>query len=435
MQLMLFGNSVYDTSGSMLFVSSKREITWPTGNTNRSSWIRCTHTHSATCPLCLHWTVHIPYFNDRDTDACRLPLIHQAIRGQATPASLVDGLFWAEEVRRGHVNTRAWVLQELLLSRRVLFFGERQVFWDCRSGRAAEIWLLNTPVEDSYEGPRIEDLQLDHGRTRGEAEDTRKAYDCWSNIVSTYTRCNITFPSDRMIALSAVAKEMKEVLGDDYIAGMWRRYLESELLWRVLTVPDSPSSLPKTYRAPSWSWAAADGAVIAGWPYTRNSPLIEVEDFHIEYVTGDKTGLISGGWLRLWGKLKPMKLFRYEGPRSRDNDHDGQVWNIVVNGLNTKEGQVQNVVELDMFHNNFDEQNNKSFLYCMPAKWHEVGVIDSETREVSGKMSMYELSLLLFELQDSEGQLFRRLGIARISVGSTKEDFVIQQEGESGYPC
>ncbi|KAK1467268.1 heterokaryon incompatibility protein, partial [Colletotrichum melonis] len=97
-------------------------------------------------------------FYRRDVDSCRPPLIHYTFGRQTNPSYLVDANFWEEEVRRAHFNTRVWVFQELLLSRRVVSFGERQVFWSCRSGRAAEIWPPDIPVKDPYEGPRIENL-------------------------------------------------------------------------------------------------------------------------------------------------------------------------------------------------------------------------------------------------------------------------------------
>ncbi|UQC77198.1 uncharacterized protein CLUP02_02665 [Colletotrichum lupini] len=218
--------------------------------------------------------------------------------GQTNPCYLVDANFWEEEARRAHVNTRALVFQKLLVSRRVVSFGERQVFWSCRSGRAAEIWPPDIPVKDPYEGPRIEDLQLDDNEARGKTKSTRKAYDCWCKIVVTYTSCKITFPSDRMIALSAIVKEM-----------MKNRSSFEECLLCLLLLAHRLSPI--------------------------GLPLIKVEDYQIEYVTDEKTGLTS-------------------------------VWNIVVNGLNPREEKRENHVKLDMFLDKFDEQNDNSILYCMP---------------------------------------------------------------------
>ncbi|KAK1706815.1 heterokaryon incompatibility protein-domain-containing protein [Colletotrichum lupini] len=220
----------------------------------------------------------------------------------------------------------------------------------------SEIWPPDIPVKDPYEGPRIEDLQLGDNGARGKTKSTRKAYDCWSKIVVTYTDCKITFPSHRMIALFAIAKEMIKVLGDEHIAGMWRRHLESKLLWRVPAV-STPSGSPPIAYSPI------------------GLPLIKVEDYQIEYVTDEKTGLISGGWLRLWGVLKQMKLYRREGPHRRDDDHHKPVWNVVVNGLNPREEQRENHVKLDMFHDNFDKQNDNSIPHCMPAKCQETSLL------------------------------------------------------------
>ncbi|KAK1467269.1 hypothetical protein CMEL01_11262 [Colletotrichum melonis] len=96
-----------------------------------------------------------------------------------------------------------------------------------------------------------------------------------------------------MIALSAIAKEMMKVLGDEHIAGMWRRHLESKLLWRMPTVSTPSGSPPIAYRASSQSWAAVDVLVAPGKLYKPDRLLIKVEDDQIEYVTDEKTGLIS----------------------------------------------------------------------------------------------------------------------------------------------
>ncbi|KAK7434088.1 hypothetical protein Landi51_13681 [Colletotrichum acutatum] len=250
-------------------------------------------------------------FSKRNPDACRPPVIWRDVEGQAIPAFLSDARFWSSEVLGQQVNTRAWVLQELLLSRRILFLGERQVLWYCRSTRKAETWLPDAPIEDVTKFGRIEDLRLGCGKARDKPNDERKAHLCCHDIFSTYTRCKISFPVDRLIALSAVAKEMMQVLEDEYIAGMWRHHLENELvLWSSFALQPSPSLGPRAYRAPSWSWASAEAAVVPGRPYKdcKVDSFIEVEDYYLEYVTGDRTGLVSGGWLHLWGTLRQMKL-------------------------------------------------------------------------------------------------------------------------------
>jgi hypothetical protein len=45
--------------------------------------------------------------------------------------------------------------------------------------------------------------------------------------------CKLTKISDRVVAVSGVAKEMKAILKDEYMAGLWRKDLLHELVWFV----------------------------------------------------------------------------------------------------------------------------------------------------------------------------------------------------------
>lgn len=46
------------------------------------------------------------------------------------------------------------------------------------------------------------------------------AYLSWANIVRAYIASKFSFPGDKLIALSAVAKVMRDILQDGYVAGM-----------------------------------------------------------------------------------------------------------------------------------------------------------------------------------------------------------------------
>lgn len=38
--------------------------------------------------------------------------------------------------------------------------------------------------------------------------------------MEAYTACELTFPSDKLVAYSILAKTMTEIVQDDYVAGM-----------------------------------------------------------------------------------------------------------------------------------------------------------------------------------------------------------------------
>jgi Heterokaryon incompatibility protein (HET) len=63
----------------------------------------------------------------------------------ATAYTLVDFLFWQNELSRAHLNRRGWVVQERLLAPRVLHFGQKQLFWECCEMDAAESYPNGLP--------------------------------------------------------------------------------------------------------------------------------------------------------------------------------------------------------------------------------------------------------------------------------------------------
>jgi len=42
----------------------------------------------------------------------------------------------------------------------------------------------------------------------------------WRNIIQLYSRAQLTYSKDKIVALSGVAREFQTVIGDQYIAGL-----------------------------------------------------------------------------------------------------------------------------------------------------------------------------------------------------------------------
>ncbi|KAL5316962.1 hypothetical protein ACEPPN_016014 [Leptodophora sp. 'Broadleaf-Isolate-01'] len=64
----------------------------------------------------------------------------------------------------------------------------------------------------------------------------------WLIIASHYSRRQVSFKTDRLPALSAIASEFYRLHFDQYLAGLWRRSLPWALLWYC--IPDKPTSGP-----------------------------------------------------------------------------------------------------------------------------------------------------------------------------------------------
>ncbi|KAI0824013.1 heterokaryon incompatibility protein-domain-containing protein, partial [Trametes gibbosa] len=165
--------------------------------------------------------------------------------------------FWGD-ADRDPIKARAWCLQEYMMSPRMLVFASQTIQYRCsttvrnvgrgrlslRGPRLPGALLLPTT-------PAIEPLSVEWSAI----------HDTWLWIVQDYSRRAITFPSDKLVACSAVAAEYHRVLRSDYLAGFWRASLLKDLLWHVPENARRPR--PTTYRAPSWSWAAVDGGIMA----------------------------------------------------------------------------------------------------------------------------------------------------------------------------
>ena len=74
--------------------------------------------------------------------------------------------------------------------------------------------------------------------------------DIWESIVSAYTIGELTKPSDKLPAISSIAKKIRLIAKDQYVVGLWRSVLPRQLLWRSIE-PKARKPLPKVYRAPS----------------------------------------------------------------------------------------------------------------------------------------------------------------------------------------
>ncbi|KAL2066999.1 hypothetical protein VTL71DRAFT_1423 [Oculimacula yallundae] len=145
---------------------------------------------------------------------------------------------------------REWVLQERILAPRTLHCAASQLFWECNDLDACECLPLGYNKSD-YEN-----------RSIGSTDDIWAAVKAWENLTSVFSQCALTLPNDKLMAISGIARvtaSQNPVLGQ-YIAGMWRTSLETQLCWYVVH-EGGDIARPETYRAPSWSWAASDGRV------------------------------------------------------------------------------------------------------------------------------------------------------------------------------
>ena len=172
--------------------------------------------------------------------------------------------------KKAVLNTRGWVLQERLLSTRVLHFTHQELFWECQSVSAREasevvhkgqtdFQSLVSAEGDDFKRVLESTLDPDPYATNG-------AFSLWARLISQFSRRSLTVSSDRLPAISSVAALIFEKTKSTYMAGIWKDDI-SGLAWfrdrpDYRIVHEITAATGGNYTAPSWSWASMRESVI-----------------------------------------------------------------------------------------------------------------------------------------------------------------------------
>jgi hypothetical protein len=124
------------------------------------------------------------------------------------------------------LSNRAWCFQERYLARHTLHFTKELIFCECRAQTASEAWRERLPISMT-------------ASSRHQFPTDRDTMDAWLSTVALYSTAKLSFPSDKLVAISGVARHIQSKIQYEYIAGLWRTNLEVQLCWRVVSTLDS----------------------------------------------------------------------------------------------------------------------------------------------------------------------------------------------------
>lgn len=315
-----------------------------------------------------------------------------------------DQHYWTRQVSRSPLYQRGWVFQERLLAPRVLHFTEKQVFWECFEDQKCEAFPQGLPFQVRHAVKSLEPLVEFNPQDKGNPMHP-SLLSLWLRIVSRYSDCVLTRPSDNLVALSGLARLFQEVTGDEYLAGLWRSHLLDALDWRV----DMPGrKLTADYRAPSWSWASLDGHVSF---YTQmsfgDSPLASIKRVKVTPLS-DPTGQIVDGFLEIEGCLIKAT---YLGTNRRVFN-----WKLRIG-----EDGVRADVRKDIFDMNFKEGR---IVYCLPLKTAASHLDDSK--------SAVNLKGLVLEQIEGHPYEYTRIGFFVVHEHDQIAKFGVSVDKENG---
>ena len=285
-------------------------------------------------------------FGDTEVHARRVPLDEHvgnplAVNTARQYTGRVAEKSWVLRPSELPLARRAWTVQERVLSRRVLYYTRQELWWECDGCWACECeWVNDTKdFELESDGARGQsfDLVADanigsfgwlRNRNRSKSLTLDQAYKKWAVIVFLYSAGHLTVLSDKLPALSGIARQFQEALqtrfgiADDYLAGMWRRDLAQQLLWLIGPYVGRPRLAPYPVECgiPTWSWASVNGVISHAWEEQEDGldPVFTIRDVSTNLATADPTGKISGGKLVLESRVTHGHTLRGGVPHPGD---------------------------------------------------------------------------------------------------------------------
>ncbi|KAH7205613.1 hypothetical protein BKA60DRAFT_611668 [Fusarium oxysporum] len=178
----------------------------------------------------------------------------------------------------------------------------------------------STPLYSRYDGKKnfAEDLgNATCLKSRDINADTSRIspdlIQLWSGLITNYTSRELTKSSDRLPALSGIAKWLQPHLGNPaYLAGLWNNSdLYRQLAWFSCTTQNPRPQ----YRAPSWSWASIDGRILWMDLPAILTPQSEIIDISTTRGGSDPTGPVIGGHILIKGSLGRVQIIDHKtGP-------------------------------------------------------------------------------------------------------------------------
>jgi hypothetical protein len=287
----------------------------------------------------------------------------------------------------------------------VLHFSEEGIFWECQAIDATD-WDEDLPSEIGYTMGRqhIPDMNLDQ----------------WFGFIEYYSASDFTQPTDRLIALSSIAKSVPfEPFGNTYYAGIWGKHLWRCLAWCSKNSCSAISRASCLAIAPSWSWASVPGQI----SYTV-AVLVEPSECWVELEeiqtapTQDSNsyGNLKGTSLKLLARVCDIAL-----PTEGKNDrHEGSL-------------DIPDILHLRKVHMvlEWDETREKS----VSEKIYAVVPLGMEYDRYLGTSDYNALVLTLQASTDEERtsgicEVYRRIGYVEITCHAKETEHGLHEQSE-----
>jgi len=256
------------------------------------------HKRSCNRPL-----FEVPFATSTGRSIAGSYLLSRSIPLESRPSFMVD-------IETSNYNRRGWTFQERFLSRKILYFCETMLYYECQACEQSEDSTVLS--ERSLWPAWCPSATL-------KSSGLSYLYAFWYKLVEAYSKRHLTYKSDKLPAVAGLAAAMSHALQvsgnqDTYLAGIWKQDLVKSLLWSRNAYDGCSLSRTLDYRAPSWCWSAFDGA--GGIRYSlelvgrRMESQCSIVDVAVQNRDTQPFGHATGGYLQITGCLQHIDSIR-----------------------------------------------------------------------------------------------------------------------------
>lgn len=206
-------------------------------------------------------------------------------------------------------STRKWTYEEQFLSRRLLFFTQTQVYFQCPSSVFCEdaigegnrpsariypksnLWNLGSPFASQIGSSNFGTFHL----RRQEHTSVTDAISEYFNFVQPYTQRDLTYSSDILNAFKGIESVMKHSMRTHFWYGLPEMFLDSALLWTLVGPHKKRDVAIEGFHEshfPTWTWAGWESEVELGYYFLFSSLRREVH-WYFENQKGQMTRLAT----------------------------------------------------------------------------------------------------------------------------------------------
>ena len=172
-------------------------------------------------------------------------------------------------------GSRAWTLQEALLSPRCLYLSDYQLYYECNVMQCCESldqtrsWAHNLSCDStpSKQGS-LSWMMVQHGRgcLKNQIGSSPKRFHHWRALVYQYSLRTMTKVEDALNAFLGVLQCMETMYEDGFFWGLPVANFQWGLLWQFESPPTRREGFP------TWSWAGWEAVVWPSYPINDAEP-------------------------------------------------------------------------------------------------------------------------------------------------------------------